>query len=228
MRRHWSIWQPVRPTQAKLGLSTHALRHCWPNGHKKQVDLFFTFPPIIFFPAQNGTAHSETDQVTLVNEYARTKFAGEAMALTSPHALVLRTSIVGIRGGQPLSAAEWAIQAVSNDEEMTLFHDAWTSSIDTPSFAEGRLRPVFLNTIHAWFDEPCGRRSLFKGGRSFVRLHRNWVAHYRARPPAVSTMSCLGVRPAWGLMSHTLRRYSRIDLPVLPQVVTNIIKQAGL
>ncbi|MDZ4379839.1 MAG: sugar nucleotide-binding protein [Parvibaculum sp.] len=88
-----------------------------------------------YFTEGAAAAHAETAPVSLVNEYARCKFAGEAFALTAPDALVLRTSIVGIRGWERPTFAEWAIDAVENDRAVTLFSDAWSSSIDVTTFA---------------------------------------------------------------------------------------------
>ena len=92
-----------------------------------------------FFTDGGGKAHDEEAPVSFVNEYARTKFAGEAFALTAPNALVLRTSIVGIRGWEKQTLAEWAIDTVLNDRPATLFADAWSSSIDVASFARAAL-----------------------------------------------------------------------------------------
>lgn len=88
-----------------------------------------------FFVNGADLPHMEDAPVTFVNEYARTKFAGEALALTVPQALVLRTSIVGIRGWARPTFAEWAIDVVRNDRPVTLFTDAYTSSIDVATFS---------------------------------------------------------------------------------------------
>lgn len=88
-----------------------------------------------FFTEGAGAIHDEKAPVSLVNEYARSKFAGEAFALTDANALVLRTSIVGIRGWERPTLAEWAIGVALNDEPATLFRDAWSSSIDVAGFA---------------------------------------------------------------------------------------------
>src|SRR3989338_815561 len=61
-----------------------------------------------YFTEGGAAPHAETAPISLVNEYARTKFAAEAFALTAPNALVLRTSIVGIRGWENPTLAEWA------------------------------------------------------------------------------------------------------------------------
>jgi dTDP-4-dehydrorhamnose reductase len=88
-----------------------------------------------FFTEGGGAMHDEKAPVSLVNEYARSKFAGEAFALTDANALVLRTSIVGIRGWEKPTLAEWAIRIAMNDEPATLFRDAWSSSVDVAGFA---------------------------------------------------------------------------------------------
>jgi len=95
-----------------------------------------------YYAGGGAAAHDEEAPVALLNEYARTKYAGEAFALTTPHALVLRTSIVGIRGWEKPSFAEWAIDVVANDRPATLFTDAWSSSIDVATFARAALDMV--------------------------------------------------------------------------------------
>lgn len=74
--------------------------------------------------------------MTLVNEYARTKFAGEAFAARAPGALVVRTNIAGLRGwaGEP-TFAEWAFDALTRRKPLELFYDFHTSTIDTTSFS---------------------------------------------------------------------------------------------
>lgn len=76
--------------------------------------------------------HLENDQITLKNEYARTKYLGEQLVVLYPHSLIVRTNIVGYRN-TPLKPTflEWCIQAFNRDEEMTLFDDFYTSSIYT-------------------------------------------------------------------------------------------------
>ena len=92
-----------------------------------------------WFTSGADSAHDEDAPVSFVNEYARTKYAGEAFALSAPQALVLRTSILGIRGWEKPTFAEWAISAVKARQPLTLFADAYTSSIDTGSFARAAL-----------------------------------------------------------------------------------------
>jgi dTDP-4-dehydrorhamnose reductase len=89
-----------------------------------------------FFSGDAASAHDERAPVRLVNEYARTKFAAEGLALAAPGALVLRTNVTGFRGwkGQP-TFAEWAIDAIESRAPLTLFDDYYTSTLDSETLA---------------------------------------------------------------------------------------------
>ena len=179
-----------------------------------------------FFAGTERRAHSETAQVTLMNEYARTKFAGEAMALSSPHALALRTSIVGIRAWQAPSFAEWAIQAVRADEEMTLFRDAWTSSIDTSSFATAALDLLFDHNIRGLVNLAAVE---VYSKEDFIREIASQLGCSLSRATSGSVHDLLpGRASSLGLDVSYAQKILPYDLPVLPQVVANVIKQAGL
>ncbi len=84
-----------------------------------------------FFSGEHNTLHDEQAAVAPPNEYARSKLAGEALALTSPQALVLRTNIVGRRGwaGRP-SFAEWVHERLVSGEPFAGYTDAWASSLE--------------------------------------------------------------------------------------------------
>ena len=83
----------------------------------------------------HNALHDENAAVQLPNEYARSKYAGEALALTSPQCLVLRTNIVGLRGwrGDP-TFVEWACAMLQGAHAFTAYDDVWTSSIEVHQF----------------------------------------------------------------------------------------------
>ena len=85
-----------------------------------------------YFAGDGRAQHDEAAAVRLINEYARTKFAGEAFALSRPDSLVIRTNITGFRGrsGSP-TFVEWAIAAIEAGKRMTLFNDFYTSTMAT-------------------------------------------------------------------------------------------------
>ena len=88
-------------------------------------------------------SHKETDPVYLVNEYARHKYAAEHFALANSNSLVLRTSLLGVRGAGARSLIEWAVDSLVQKESINLFNDAWTSSIDVPTFVDIALSLFF-------------------------------------------------------------------------------------
>lgn len=89
-----------------------------------------------FFSGDGPRRHTEGAPVTLLNEYARTKFCAEALALTWNNSVVVRTNIVGLRPSRCDSFAEWCLNVIRNDLEATLFDDQFVSSIDVWSFAD--------------------------------------------------------------------------------------------
>lgn len=88
-----------------------------------------------YYACGGSSKHNEAEAVVLVNEYARTKYLGEQLALTYKNSLVLRTNIVGFRGTDKPTFVEWAIQELKNGNRMNLFTDFFTSSIHTIDFA---------------------------------------------------------------------------------------------
>jgi dTDP-4-dehydrorhamnose reductase len=93
-----------------------------------------------YWTGDGDGVHDERAPVRLLNEYARSKYAGEAFALTDPQALVVRTNVTGLRGdeGRP-TFFEWVVSALRAGEPMTLFDDFYTSTVDARTLAEAVL-----------------------------------------------------------------------------------------
>jgi len=92
-----------------------------------------------FYSGDGRHAHREDEPVVLLNDYARSKYAAEAFALTAPDALVVRTNILGLTSATGASFGEWALGVIETDGEATLFADQYVSILDIWSFAEGLL-----------------------------------------------------------------------------------------
>jgi dTDP-4-dehydrorhamnose reductase len=98
-----------------------------------------------FYSGDGDAAHDEAAPVRLVNEYARTKLAGEAFALTLPDALIIRTNFTGWRGwADRPTFVEWAVDALARRQPMTLFDDYFTSTIEANSLSSAILDLVEL------------------------------------------------------------------------------------
>lgn len=87
-----------------------------------------------YFTGEGDALHDESSPVTLLHEYARTKFAGEMFALTAPRALVLRTNILGAKKG----FARFAIDALKKGDG-AFFDDFYTSPLHVEAFAKAAL-----------------------------------------------------------------------------------------
>lgn len=93
-----------------------------------------------FFSGSGFNAHSEEAPVTLVNEYARTKYAAEALAMTNPQSIVVRTTFVGRHATQGrASFFDWILDSLETRSPMTLFADAWFSPIEVRQLARAIL-----------------------------------------------------------------------------------------
>ncbi len=88
-----------------------------------------------FFDGGGDAKHDEQAPITLLNTYARSKYAGEEYALQSDHALVVRTSLAGFHP-DGRGFAHWAMDALHNHKPLTLFDDFYGSIIDVHSFSE--------------------------------------------------------------------------------------------
>ncbi len=87
-----------------------------------------------FFDGDGNAKHDEAAKVMLVNAYARSKHAAEAMALKAPKALVLRTCIAGFHP-DGRGFAHWAMDGLENYKPMTLFDDFYGSTLDVQNFS---------------------------------------------------------------------------------------------
>jgi dTDP-4-dehydrorhamnose reductase len=88
-----------------------------------------------FFSGDGLKKHGEQHPIQLLNEYARTKYAGECFVLTCEGSLVLRTNIVGFRGRGAPTFVEWVLSSLETRRPMTLFDDFFASSLDVGAFS---------------------------------------------------------------------------------------------
>jgi dTDP-4-dehydrorhamnose reductase len=96
-----------------------------------------------FYTGDGRRRHGEQDQVRLINDYARVKYAAEAFALTSPAALVLRTNFVGWPSASGGSLAEWAMGVIEGDLPADLYEDQFVSCLDVWTLADCILDLTF-------------------------------------------------------------------------------------
>ena len=111
---------------------------------KKYNSYFIHISTDHFYSGDGDYPHKECDPLNIVNEYARTKYLGEIMALSYEVSLVLRTNIVGFRGSEQPTFVEWIINEIKHKNRMTLFPDFYTSSISVTDFSEILMKLIQL------------------------------------------------------------------------------------
>jgi dTDP-4-dehydrorhamnose reductase len=93
-----------------------------------------------FFAGPANVLQDEHASVQLLNEAARTRYAGEALARTDPACLVLRTHVVGWRG--PSNEPGWierTLAALEQGRGLQVYRDQWASRLDSEAFADALL-----------------------------------------------------------------------------------------
>lgn len=117
------------------------LVNCRPISHicdtcQKNGTYFIQISTDHFYVNDGRKKHSETDKIIIVNEYARTKFLAEQLAMLYSPSLIIRTNIVGLKEDElKPTFVEWFINELKNGNSIKLFYDYFTSSIDVVSFS---------------------------------------------------------------------------------------------
>lgn len=175
-----------------------------------------------FFSGDGAALHDENYPVRILNEYARSKYAGEAYALTHANALVLRTNIVGFRYRGAPTFVEWALGALRTGQAMTLLEDYYTSSIDVASFSSCLLdllpkRPTGLLNLAA--GEVASKAQFIKAlavaaGYDVSNCRFGSVRQMEGAPRAESL----------GLDVRRVEQLLGYRLPTLSEVIDNLLR----
>lgn len=99
-----------------------------------------------YYTGDRAALHDENAPVTLLNEYAKTKYAGEEFTLACPNSLVVRTNIIGFRNWESRPTfVEWAIDALTSAQDIKVFNDFYTSSLDVKTCSKAILDLLFMD-----------------------------------------------------------------------------------
>ncbi|WP_251500571.1 SDR family oxidoreductase [Otoolea muris] len=177
-----------------------------------------------FYTGDGKKKHMETDPVVLVNEYARTKYAGEYMALAYENTLILRTNIVGFRGRQiKPTFIEWVIEKIKGNEEFILFNDFYTSSMHTSDFSKVlkkllNLRPRGVYNLAS---------STVSSKEQFVNRLAELLFGYKPASQIGSVKNLKGIQrgDSLGLDTRKIEKLLGIKLPDLEETLASIKKE---
>ncbi len=161
-----------------------------------------------FFTGDSAMLHDEAAPVRLINEYARSKYAGEALALAVPETLVVRTNLTGWRcwAGRA-TFLEWAVGALERGEAISGFADFYTSTLDADTLANAIFDLVAADAGGLF--NVAARTAMDKA--SFLRnLARNWACRPKASVTAACGYSRRRGRKALGSTCARPKQYSVI------------------
>ncbi|MBI5937885.1 MAG: SDR family oxidoreductase [Betaproteobacteria bacterium] len=179
-----------------------------------------------YYSGDGAALHDEDSPIRLVNEYARSKYAGEAYALTHANALVLRTNIVGFRNRGASTFVEWALDSLCGGQAMTLLEDYFTSSIDVASFSKGLLDLLPLR--------PTGRLNLaareVASKARFIEALAEAAGYGTSHCRSGSILELEGPRRAESLGLDVARaeRLLGYRLPTFSEVIDNLLRHRGM
>lgn len=177
-----------------------------------------------YYTTGDNRPHTEVEPVELVNHYARTKYQAEEFALQSPLATIVRTAIVGVRGWEKPTFAEWAMQVAARDQEVVLFDDAFTSLIDVSSFANAAIELVLRNLSGIY---NVASSEVFTKGEFVREIARQMgTCLTNAKSGSVGTLDPPRAR-CLGLAVDRVQAALGYRLPDLKAVVKNVLQNAG-
>jgi dTDP-4-dehydrorhamnose reductase len=87
-------------------------------------------------------AHNEQDNVTLINQYASTKYLAECLTANHARHLIIRTNFVGFRSMDRPSFLDWLFRELSLEHTINGFDNFWVSSLDVNSLACHTLQAI--------------------------------------------------------------------------------------
>jgi dTDP-4-dehydrorhamnose reductase len=178
-----------------------------------------------YFTGDGNIPHNENSPVYLVNEYARTKYLGECLALTYQNTLIIRTNIIGFRGHKNKPTfMEWVLETIATDSPMVMFADFFTSSLDVTHFAIALfdlLEKQPRGLLNLASREVFSKQSLIEALTADlgISLSRAKVGSVRELSDRIRRAESLG------LDTTRVEKILGYRLPTMSEVVTEIVKE---
>ena len=206
----------------KINVGLVEVLSAWCSANKRK---FVHISTDHFYDYGDAQPHTETDPLVTVNNYSRQKLSSEHVALFDSNSLILRTSITGIKDlCQPKTFFDWAYAVCKNNENATLFTDAYTSTIDIRSFVQYTISLIKLDAygIYNVASSEVYSKADFtielarQLGRSTEKFNYGQVSNLK-----VKRANCLG------LSVEKLGSVLPNALPDLNKVVNNLLNMVG-
>ncbi len=164
------------------------------------------------FDGEKQGAYSESDLVSPLNVYAKTKIMGEKSVQSMNNGLVLRTNIIGWTQEGKTSFAEWVLNRLNDNAPLNLFYDVYFSPLtvyDLSLIIEKIIEKPILGLYH------CGSRdniSKYDFGKKMAEIFQ--LSDSNINRVSVDSMDFKASRPKnMALNSDKLSDKLQYDIP---------------
>ncbi len=178
-----------------------------------------------FFFGDGNQIHDENCDVTILNEYARTKYLAERISLLNRDALVIRTNIIGFRNWihQP-TFIEWVRNQLIANKEIRAYSDYYTSSITVYQFADilSRILQIKMNGLIN-----VASRDVFSKKDIITSLAFKWgFLNADIKEGTILDNKTISRCNSLGLDVSKIEKILGMQMPSFEQVVLDIIKRS--
>lgn len=179
-----------------------------------------------FFRGDKDLKHDESCEVTILNEYARTKYLAEQIALQYDNSLVIRTNIIGFRNwiNNP-TFVEWVRNQLLAEKEIRAFKDYYTSSITVYQFADvlSKILKIGLKGLIN-----VGSRDVFSKKEIITSLAEKWgFSNPKIVDATIFEQMSISRCESLGLDVDKIQSVLGIQMPSFEEVVLDIIKRSN-
>lgn len=191
---------------------------------KKHVKKFVHISTDHFYDYGKNYPHKETDRVSLLNEYARTKFYAEKAVLASNrNSLVLRTSMIGLSLNGD-SFLDWVIESISANKKINLFDDAFCSFLHADQLSKYILLSI-QNDLKGTYN--LASSSVFSKYDFVLEICKKLNIKVNLIRSSVKSMQTPRAN-CCGLDVSKFQKKLSLKMPSLPKIVEHTIKKDSL
>ena len=175
-----------------------------------------------FYVNDKKKLHNESDEIKIVNHYAKTKRMGELNALRYRESLIIRTNITGLRGIKTKPTFfEWLYKSLITKSNISLFSDFYTSTISSELLAKYSILASNLNIrglVNIASSECISKRDFALLLAKNLSINFNWYEDASVtslQPPRANSL---------GLDCSKIENLLNIKMPNADEVIKNLIK----
>ena len=97
------------------------------------------------YKGEKNVLNKEESKIKLSNNYAKSKFEAEKIALKDNNNLIIRTNFTGLKNNKNQTFYEWALDSIKNHKPVNLFDDMFNSTIDVKNASQLILKLALKN-----------------------------------------------------------------------------------